>query len=592
MGQFTTFPISNRTLTNYTKLVYLTDFGAVGNNIADDTAAINTCYASVQGTGATVVWPPGTFKVTDTIVIGAAVGGAGAVTSFISTYCPGGPNNTVLSYSGPTDGRPALHIGRNKYFTVTGLNVSNATGNTTTTVGLRMGGAGAGDFGNQVLAGTFQTCSFVGFHTGTTDGNFGAASEILWNNCSWLGNSTGWVMNDFNSLDHIWVMFNSSGNGVGIDSGAQENINVFGGSSSNNSIADFQLQQNCAIANIQAYRSEGANRVIKTVSTPQNLTMIGCRLNAPSNGDKIMIESSNVIVHIESTTVQGRISLTNSRHITITDCLLFPDQTTKLPATIVTGGGNFSGGPHVTFKNNMQDTGNDASTQVAVLDYDGQLSTTSNFANTGVIGFDPCQFIHRSWINSNSGAALDQYGIDWQALCHVRHLSEGSQPAVLTGYDFHGASGSAGFGQNLRVQGTFATSATLAFTFTRTVTIAAQGQQPNITLSAGTFLQSDVGKALLIPGVVGGADWHGFIMHVVDTTHAYIQPMFPQQTPSFGAPVVSTIGTNEPDGQYMVAGLVGNVNETFWVTAIANTGFTLHSSNAASTATVTALIVR
>ncbi|MGY3392927.1 hypothetical protein ACVWW6_005518 [Bradyrhizobium sp. USDA 3311] len=44
-------------------------FGAVGNNIADDTAAIQAALTALQGTGATVFFPRGTYKISGALVI-------------------------------------------------------------------------------------------------------------------------------------------------------------------------------------------------------------------------------------------------------------------------------------------------------------------------------------------------------------------------------------------------------------------------------------------------------------------------------------------------------------------------------------------
>lgn len=48
------------------------DFGAVGNGVADDTAAIRAAVAAV-GTGGTVVFPAGTFRITDEITLKSGV---------------------------------------------------------------------------------------------------------------------------------------------------------------------------------------------------------------------------------------------------------------------------------------------------------------------------------------------------------------------------------------------------------------------------------------------------------------------------------------------------------------------------------------
>jgi hypothetical protein len=146
-------------------------------------------------------------------------------------------------------------------------------------------------------------------------------------------------------------------------------------------------------------------------------------------------------------------------------------------------------------------------------------------------------------------------------------------------------------GKNLRVQGQFASSATLAFTFTRNVTVTGNAS-PLIVATAGRFFLSDVGKPIKIAGTPlapGWTDWFGAVSQFTDSTHAHVMGGG-QNNPGVGS-FTATVGENEPDANYMVV-VTGDKNETFWVDTITATGFTVHSSNATSTATVTCLIVR
>jgi hypothetical protein len=153
-----------------------------------------------------------------------------------------------------------------------------------------------------------------------------------------------------------------------------------------------------------------------------------------------------------------------------------------------------------------------------------------------------------------------------------------------------------GTGNNLRIQGVFASSNSLAITFVRTVhNVVTSGQSLTLHINSGSdrFFPADVGKAVSIAssGNSGWTNWYATIMQYTDSTHVVTQASNPQQGVSLGSPTSISVGTNEPDGNYMVL-CTGNVNETFWVDAIASTGFTVHSSNATSTAIVTCLIVR
>lgn len=49
--------------------VSIKDFGAVGDNVADDTLAIQAAYDSISTTGGTIWWPEGTYKTSASIVV-------------------------------------------------------------------------------------------------------------------------------------------------------------------------------------------------------------------------------------------------------------------------------------------------------------------------------------------------------------------------------------------------------------------------------------------------------------------------------------------------------------------------------------------
>jgi len=59
-----------RTLANrFADVVNVKDFGAVGNGIADDTAAIQAAYNSIPTTGSIVFWPKGQYKTSSSIIV-------------------------------------------------------------------------------------------------------------------------------------------------------------------------------------------------------------------------------------------------------------------------------------------------------------------------------------------------------------------------------------------------------------------------------------------------------------------------------------------------------------------------------------------
>ena len=151
-------------------------------------------------------------------------------------------------------------------------------------------------------------------------------------------------------------------------------------------------------------------------------------------------------------------------------------------------------------------------------------------------------------------------------------------------------------GTNLRVSGTFGTSNTLTFTFTRSITVTGPAFATQTITSTGLFLPTDAGKPIKIAGKGNNSwtDWFGYGYKFVDASHLQLQPGGGQTNVIINGSVAAVIGANEPDGNYIVGSIVGNAAtpESYSVTAQTSTGFTLKSSNATSTATVTCLIVR
>lgn len=195
--------------------IYLSQNGVVGDGSTDDTAALNTLFNSLIGETGTIVWDVGFCKTTGRVTIGDESGGAGAATTFLNILCPYGNQGSGIKYNGPTND-VALRFAKWKYSYVRGLTVTNQVAKGTT-IGIQIGGAGAGSFGNQVISCTFDNCAVYNFATGITDGNSGAASEITYRDQTLASNDTGWYASDFNTLDHTFINVSMSDNGVGLD---------------------------------------------------------------------------------------------------------------------------------------------------------------------------------------------------------------------------------------------------------------------------------------------------------------------------------------------------------------------------------------
>lgn len=578
MGQFTTLPINNRTFTDYSQIVFARDFGVTADGSTDDTAALNACFASVAENTALVILPKGFCKVTNTIVVGRDGGSFGQ--SHISIMCVGSAATSGINYNGGTGGI-ALKVCKNTnwYFSNFAVNNQVAKG---TTIGIQLGSNGV-DSGTQCTNFYLNGVIINGFHVGVqAGGGNGAASEGTFEQCSIANCDTGFNPIDFNSLDFNFFMLSMGSNGIGIDSGAGDGINVHGGSASFNT-TDFRVSVNATAYNITGFRSEVATNFI--LGNGGKCVVRNCSAVSPAGGT-VSITGNFATLDMQDTLLQGSITFTSESQVASlilrNNYLQVWDQTNMLPIIQTTGN------PYLTisaiFENNTDISG---APPIPIPDLHGTVGCRKIGTFPFVLFADPAitgmPVDHR---NTNFASL----GTDYVALNHVKHLSEGSMPGWISG-----AAGPPTPGQNLRVSGTFASSNTLTINFVRTGFTVSSASVLSINASVGTFFPTDVGKPMKITaGADTGADWYGYITKFNSSTSVETQPnsfTTPGGRPASCVNKAAQVGANEPDGAYFVF-ISGNANETFWVTSPTTTGFTAHSSNATSTATVTCLIVR
>jgi hypothetical protein len=142
-------------------------------------------------------------------------------------------------------------------------------------------------------------------------------------------------------------------------------------------------------------------------------------------------------------------------------------------------------------------------------------------------------------------------------------------------------------GKNLRVGVVFDSDDTATFTFTRTITVQQDaGTNTKYTPTTGTVTKADIGKVV---SYSDGTNTFHTILKDWDGTALYFA-----QSLGFGAGNTGdiTIGEDEPDDRYMIAGYGCDVPEALGFANLTTSGFTATSSNSASTATCTILIVR
>ncbi len=437
-----------------------------------------------------------------------------------------------------------------------------------------------GQGGNQTSNFVFERMSVFDCHIGIqAGGNGAAASEGTFINVGLAGNDTGFTTSDLNSLDFQFIQLVGGFNGIMIDTGDGNGVNVFGGSSSGNTVC-FNVQQN-ATMEIISFRSEDEPTFM--IGSSGRVTLQGVAVsNTPSPFVAISGTFTNLV--IRDSIILGSIKLdgNNTSFIEMTgNHLAHWDTTNGLPAFVPIA--NTQLVTAVVFRNNFDQN---SFPPVPIPDMIGALGARYN-------GTIVAQFYEPTITQVPIDLSGDPtIGVPYLALSHVRQLSEGTIPGSAENT-------TPTPGQNLRVSGAFATSATLVFTFKRNLTVHFVSPFPGtMTVTSGVILPTDVGKPLrIIAGSgVGSADWYGYITKYLTSTTAEVFPAT-AATPGSNYPgaaglLSAVVGADEPDANYIVAGLCGNANETFWVDTLLAAGFTLHSSNASSTATVTALIVR
>jgi hypothetical protein len=163
-------------------------------------------------------------------------------------------------------------------------------------------------------------------------------------------------------------------------------------------------------------------------------------------------------------------------------------------------------------------------------------------------------------------------------------------------------------GRNLRGTCLFATSDTCTFVWRRNESITTlsggltnynQGtREGQMTVDSGHFTIADVGKTIcaeVTSSDSGTRTACGYITSLTDATHIRVANAITSTINIFSGipygPITAVVGENEPDGNYLPF-LSCSANETFNISSVTSTGFTITSSNASSTARCSILIVR
>ena len=226
------------------------DFGADPTGVADSYAAI---LAAINSNAAIIQFPAGTFKVTQTIVLGRGIvfNGAGAQDGSGGNGQSSGVASTVIDYTGTGN---AIEVGASYTEQVSNIHISNMMidGNVLADGGLLIGtltGANKCTFKNLGIFGFTNTTSNKGYGVGVRncilslfenvyvhgcqDGfnlGFGSCTSLQFLSCySRVNNQYGWLIRQGNGMS--WYQCTAEGNyktGLVLNADSGQNLSQLG----------------------------------------------------------------------------------------------------------------------------------------------------------------------------------------------------------------------------------------------------------------------------------------------------------------------------------------------------------------------------
>jgi hypothetical protein len=291
---------------------------AVGDGVADDTAAIQAALAQVSeqtGKPATVYLPPGTYRITKTLELkqkdGIAVMGCGRLTKILWNG-PGGKGDDARMfwsngsprsrYVGITwDGQGKAHVGfdhDSKGYFETEIDHQHEAFLNFTGSGIRIG------------------------HDQNTPGAQ-ATAETTYANCLFVNCENGFTLMQFNDYNHTVTGCEFRGCGVGVNSVGGANFYVRDTHFENSKVVDIRVRGEHGIS-IRRCTSTGSQMFLEE-ATIAPLTVQDCQVSAWANPTAAITFGSGPVL--------------------LFDCVFVRPPTRHPPVTV-------SGGQHLIFSNN------------------------------------------------------------------------------------------------------------------------------------------------------------------------------------------------------------------------------------------------
>jgi hypothetical protein len=274
-------------------------YGAVGDGVADDTAAIQKALNALVPTNPTLYFPAGTYRITQTLTL------AGQEHVNIIGQ---DPSNTAIVWAGSSGGT-MLYLNGIAYSRFDRLTF-NGQGNAAVAVDQSWTGSGNYfDTGNEYADDVFENAGI-----GLRCGNLGAgcAETSMLRDQFISDNVAGVAMKNFNALDmFIWdSLFQNNAEGVSNNPGAG-NFHVYNSVFQGSTTADIAIG-NTGVFNFRNNYSIGSNQFVAAGNTgnPANITIEGNTILDTVAAQSVYVGNLGPVVLLDNT-IRGRVGLTS-----------------------------------------------------------------------------------------------------------------------------------------------------------------------------------------------------------------------------------------------------------------------------------------